>query len=67
MEAEAFGMEQRLIELEIKYSYQQDLLTQLNEVIIEQGRQISDLQKEIVVLRRHLEAGGQSETDSDSE
>jgi SlyX protein len=50
-------MEERLIELEIRYTHQQRMLDELNDVIIAQGRQIDRLQDELKVLRARVDAG----------
>lgn len=42
--------EQRLIELEIKASYTEDLLDQLNQVLIDQQRRIDLLMREVARL-----------------
>jgi SlyX protein len=46
--------EQRLTDLEIKASFNEDLLDQLNEVIIRQQRQIDSLIVELSDLRERL-------------
>jgi SlyX protein len=48
--------EQRLTELEIKSSYAEDLLDQLNAVIVRQQAQIDRLQREVAALRQQLPA-----------
>lgn len=47
--------EHRLNELEIKASYTEDLLDQLNEVLIRQQQQIDRLQREVAALRRQVD------------
>ncbi len=47
--------EHRLTELEIKASYTEDLLDQLNEVLIRQQQQIDRLQREVAALRRQVD------------
>lgn len=44
-------IEQRLTELEIKASFMDDALEQLNQVIVRQQDQIDRLVRELVVLR----------------
>jgi len=44
--------EHRLTELEIKASYSEDLLDQLNEVIVRQQGQIDQLRREVAALRQ---------------
>ncbi|MEP6964713.1 MAG: SlyX family protein [Polaromonas sp.] len=46
--------EQRLIDLEIKASFSEDLLDQLNQVIIRQQQQIDALIRELGQLRQHI-------------
>ena len=47
--------DQRLTELEIKASYSEDLLDQLNDVIVRQQRQIDHLLRELAALRLQVE------------
>lgn len=47
-------IEQRLIDLEIKASFQEDLLDQLNQVVVRQQQQIDALLGELGQLRRTL-------------
>jgi len=47
-------MENRLIELETKISYQEHLLQELNDVIASQQQQIDRLEKEMKRMREHL-------------
>lgn len=53
--------EQRLNDLEIKASYTEDLLDQLNLVIYRQQQQIDDLARELVRLRQQAPEGGAAE------
>ncbi len=46
--------EDRLTELEIKASYADDLLEQLNTVVARQQQQIDLLQRELLALRQQL-------------
>lgn len=46
--------EQRLTDLEIKVSFQEDALDQLNAVVVRQQRQIDGLLRELAELRNHL-------------
>jgi len=48
------GAEQRLTELEIKASYADDLLEQLNAIVARQQLQIDALQRELLGLRQQL-------------
>ncbi len=47
-------LEQRLTDLEIKASFQEDALDQLNAVVVRQQRQIDGLLRELAELRNHL-------------
>ncbi len=49
----------RLTELEIKASYAEDLLEQLNATIYRQQQQIDRLQREVLNLRQQLPEGSQ--------
>lgn len=51
----------RLINLEIKYSHLEDFIQQLNSVVVTQQETISRLEKEILDLKRNInsEAGVQ--------
>jgi SlyX protein len=46
----------RLVELEIRYTQQQELLQELSGVLYEQGRVIDALRMEVDRLKRKLEA-----------
>lgn len=49
--------EQRLTDLEIKLSYQEDLLDQLNQVVVRQQREIDLLLREVRQLRQQVPEG----------
>ena len=49
--------DQRLTELEIKASFTEDLLDQLNQVIVRQQQQIDTLVREIGHLRQQIPEG----------
>jgi SlyX protein len=49
--------EQRLTDLEIKFSYQEDLLDQLNQVVVRQQREIDLLLREVRQLRQQVPEG----------
>lgn len=51
------SVEQRLIELEIKASFHEDLLDQLNAVIVRQQQEIALLQSDVRDLRQQLPDG----------
>lgn len=48
--------EKRIIDLEIKFSYQEELLIQLNDVVTKQQTTIERLEKEILDLKRNVNA-----------
>jgi len=50
-------LNRRLMELEIKASYAEDLLEQLNETLYRQQRQIDALLREVAGLRQQLPEG----------
>jgi SlyX protein len=53
-------MQERLIELESKFSFQEDSLQELNEVLIKQQRQLDEMRQLVESLRERiadLEAG----------
>jgi SlyX protein len=50
--------EQRLTDLEIKASFTEDSLDQLNQIIVRQQRQIDMLMREIAYLRQSSTDGG---------
>jgi SlyX protein len=50
--------EQRLTELEIKISFQEDLLDQLNQVIVRQQQEIDLLLREVGQLRQQMPEPG---------
>ena len=51
--------DRRLTELEIKASYAEDLLDQLNQIVYRQQQQIDRLERELLQLRQQApEAGG---------
>jgi SlyX protein len=51
-------MESRLAEIEIKLSFSEDLLEELNRTVFRQQQQIGQLQQELGALRRQLQADG---------
>lgn len=51
-------IEQRLIDLEIKASFSEDLVDQLNQVIVRQQQQIDLLIREISQLRQQMPEEG---------
>ena len=52
------AIEQRLTDLEIKASFTEDLVDQLNQIIVRQQQQIELLTREIGHLRQQLPDGG---------
>jgi SlyX protein len=56
--------EQRMTELEMRYMVQQDLLQQLSDVVLEQGRRLDTLRRELELLRsRQSEAPSPTSAD----
>lgn len=49
-------MEERLINLEVKFSHQDEFIMQLNKIVTEQQERIERLEKESLELRRIIEA-----------
>ena len=47
-------MEKRLIDLEIRFSHQDDFISQLNEVVTEQQMRIERLEKAILDLKKDM-------------
>lgn len=45
------NIESRLVDLEIKASFTEDLVEQLNQIIVRQQQQIDALTRELLVLR----------------
>lgn len=52
--------EDRLTELEIKASFADDLLEQLNDLVARQQQQIDALQRELIALRQQVRDGPSS-------
>ncbi len=50
-------MEKRIIELEKKTAFQDQMLEELNEVIIAQQKQIGEIEKQFAFLKDHLMSG----------
>ena len=53
-------IDQRLTDLEIKASFSEDLLEELNQIIIRQQQQIDTLVRQMVDLRQQLPEAGAS-------
>jgi len=53
-------VDRRLMDLEIKASFAEDLLDQLNQIIVRQQRQMDFLTEEIIRLRQPLQNSGES-------
>ena len=63
-------LEDRITELEIKASFNEDLLDKLDQVIIRQQTQIDALSREVIALRQQAAsapAGGPSGTNAQDE
>ena len=54
--------EQRLIDLEIKMAFMEDMVESLNQVIVQQQRQIDLLVRETTRLQSQLEQGSSTPT-----
>lgn len=52
-------MEEQLIELQIRFEYQERTLNALNDVIIAQQHQIEDLQKLVAKLENRFDSAAQ--------
>lgn len=50
-------VEHRLTELEIKASFSEDTLDRLNEIVVQQQRQIERLTRELLELRQQRSTG----------
>lgn len=48
-------MQDKLIDLESKFSFQEDLLLELNQVVIRQQKQLDEMAREIGALKQQLE------------
>ena len=48
-------MEEKLIELETKFSYQEDLLSDLNAIVARQQRQLDELISEMSGIKEQLQ------------
>nr|WP_052653484.1 SlyX family protein [Pandoraea oxalativorans] len=53
-------MEARVVELEVKAAFQEDLLETLNEIVTRQEQQIDLLQKQLKALYQQMQSQGQS-------
>lgn len=48
--------DERITELEIRFSHQDNFLHQLNEIVVQQQKTIDRLEKEIIDLKRSMNA-----------
>ena len=55
-------MESRLAEIEVKLSFAEDLLEDLNRTVVRQQQQIDQLQQELRALRQQVQAGNAAES-----
>jgi len=60
----AAEVEERINELEVKLSFAEDLLEQLNLTVFRQQQQIESLQRDLVALRQQLLASMPAESRS---
>lgn len=49
--------DERLTELELRYMVQQDLLQKLSDVVLQQGRDIERLRREVEAMRGRMNEG----------
>lgn len=54
-------METRLAEIEVKLSFAEDLLEELNRIVIRQQQQIDQLQQELRALRQQVQSGNEAQ------
>lgn len=47
-------MQEKIVELETKFSFQEDLLADLNDEVVRQQRQITELVREVTMLKLQL-------------
>jgi len=52
-------LEQRFIALETRIAYQDKLLLELHEVLLERGRQVDQLEARLLAVKKQLEAGAE--------
>ncbi|MGC7405902.1 SlyX family protein [Pandoraea pneumonica] len=57
-------MESRIVELEVKTAFQEDLIETLNEIVTRQAQQIDLLQKQFSALYQQMLSQGQGGNDS---
>lgn len=55
-------MESRLAEIEVKLSFSEDLLEELNRTVVRQQQQIDKLQQELRALRQQVQSGNAAES-----
>ena len=58
MKSEQDELEDRIIELETKFAFQEDLVNQLNEALIGQQNIIDSLRSDLNRLKQYIETGG---------
>jgi SlyX protein len=51
-------MEKRIIDLEIRFSHQDEFIHQLNQIVVEQQKIIERLEKDILDLKRNINSEG---------
>lgn len=49
-------LEKRIIEIETRLAFQDDFVLELNDIVIEQQRQLDELRKEVNSMMSHLRA-----------
>ena len=59
------NLEARLVDLEIRYTHQERLIQELNDVLVDQSRALERLAAEVVSLRARPESLGDGEEPGD--
>lgn len=49
------NLDERVIDLQIRYTHQQDTIQQLSDMVAQQGRALEALRAEVEVLKRQLD------------
>lgn len=63
--SDAASVADKFTDLELKYSFQENLLSDLNDALVSQQQQLDSLKHELAVLKQHLAES--AEADSISE
>jgi SlyX protein len=54
------NLDERVIDLQIRYTHQQDTIQQLSDMVAQQGRALEALRAEVEVLKRQLDGSKQT-------